>query len=114
MRALALLLLAATVFGADINGAWKATFTTPDGQTRENTFTFKAEGEKVTGKLSSAMGDAEIKNGVLKGDVLTFSAVRNFGGNEVTFNYKAKVEGNKMNIKATAADRQVDMTAVKQ
>jgi hypothetical protein len=102
------------VFGADVDGTWKATFQTPDGQTRENTITLKADGDKLTGTIASRIGESKLQNGTIKGDEVAFTAVRNFGGNDITFNYKGKITGNKMALKVSAGDRQFDMTAVKQ
>lgn len=106
--------LAFTMFAADIDGAWKATFTTPDGQTRENTITLKADGENLTGTISSRIGDAKIQDGKIKGDEVSFTAVRNINGDDLTFKYTGKVTGNKMTLHVTAGDRDFEMTAVKQ
>ncbi len=78
---------------AAVDGKWKAEFETPDGQTRTNTFTFKAEGEKLTGSVTGQAGEAPIQNGKVSGDGISFSVVRNFGGQEVTIQYKGKISG---------------------
>jgi hypothetical protein len=104
----------AVILGADIDGTWKATFETPDGTKRENTLTFKAEGEKLTGTIASQIGESKIENGTISGDAVAFTAVRNFGGNDITFNYKGKITGNKMILKVTAGEREYEMNAVKQ
>jgi hypothetical protein len=106
--------VAAVVLASDVSGIWKATFTAPDGQTRENTFNLKADGDKLTGTLSSGMGEAKVQDGQIKGDDVTFTVVRNFNGDDVTFKYKGKVEGNKMTLHVTAGDREIDMVANKQ
>ena len=111
---LLILALAAAAVAADVTGKWKATFTTPDGQTRENTLMLQAEGEKLSGTLSSRIGDAKIQDGTVKGDEIAFSVIRNFGGEDVKFNYKGKVTGNKMALKVSAGDREFEMTAVRE
>ncbi len=105
---------AIALLAADVSGVWKATFTAPDGQTRENTFNLKADGEKLTGTLSSAMGEAKVQDGQVKGDDVSFTVVRNFNGDDVTFKYKGKVEGTKMTLHVTAGEREIDMVANKQ
>jgi hypothetical protein len=105
---------AAVLLAADVTGVWKASFTSPDGQARENTFNLKADGDKLTGTLSSAMGESKVQDGQIKGDEVTFTVVRNFNGDDVTFKYKGKVEGNKMTLHVTAGDREIDMVATKQ
>ena len=86
---LSLALLAAGAAGADVSGKWKAEFTTPDGTPRTNTFTFKQEGEKLTGSVAGSQDDTPIEKGQVKGDDVSFSAQRPFG----LFTYKGKVSG---------------------
>lgn len=88
------------LLGADPTGVWKADYQSPDGAARTSTFHLKAEGEKLTGKIVSGTGDAEIKDGTVKGDDISFTVVRNFGGQDVTLKYTGKVSAEeiKMNI----------------
>jgi hypothetical protein len=104
----------AVLLAADVNGTWKAAFTLPDGSTRENTIALKAEGEKLSGTVASRAGESKFDNGTIKGDDIAFTVVRNFGGNDITFNYKGKVTGDKIAFKVSAGEREFDMTAVKQ
>lgn len=87
-----------SVYAADVSGKWTAQVAGRDGQTREQTFTFKVDGEKLTGSVSGMPGgsDAEIKDGVAKGDDIAFSIVRSFQGQEVKLLYKGKVSGNEI------------------
>ena len=62
-------------------------------EARTSTFDFKVDGAALTGKLISARGDAEIKDGKVKGDEITFFVIRNFNGDDVKINYKGKVSG---------------------
>jgi hypothetical protein len=115
VRSLLLIFIAAVaVLGADVSGKWKASFTAPDGQTRESIMTLQAEGEKLTGTISGRTGEAKIQEGTVKGDDVTFVVVRNFNGDDIKFNYKGKVTGNKMALKVSAGDREFDMTATKE
>ena len=67
----------------NISGKWKASFTTPDGQQRENTFNFKVEGDTLTGTVvSSALGEAQITDGKVHGDEISFSVTRKIGDDE--------------------------------
>ena len=63
--------LAATLVAhaADITGKWTAQVPGRDGQTRETTFTFKVEGEKLTGTTTGRNGDVPITDGTVKGDL---------------------------------------------
>ncbi len=78
---------------ADISGKWTAQVPGRDGQTRETTFTFKVEGEKLTGTTSGRNGDVPITDGTVKGDALAFTVVMNFQGTDVKILYKGTVAG---------------------
>jgi hypothetical protein len=95
---LALAIFVVIASAADVTGKWKAEFQTPDGSTRTNTFTFKAEGEKLTGSVMGAAGEAPIQDGKISGDEISFSVTRNFGGQEVKLTYKGKVAGDEIKM----------------
>jgi hypothetical protein len=96
------LVTAGIALAADITGKWKAEFDGPDGSKATNTFTFKLDGEKVTGSVHSSISgtDAAIEDGTLKGDDLSFGITRNFGGSEAKFRYKGKVKGDEIALTA--------------
>ncbi len=106
-------ILATIALAADVTGKWKSEFETPDGQTRTSTYTFKVDGDKLTGTVSSPRGDAEISEGKVSGDTISFTLVRNFNGNEVKILYKGKVSGDEIKFTVTfgEADRVMDQTA---
>jgi opacity protein-like surface antigen len=95
MLAVLLVLAFTSLSAADVDGKWTAQMAGRDGQTREQTFTFKADGEKLTGTISGMMGgaDTEIKDGTVKGDDIAFAVVRSFQGQEMKILYKGKVSG---------------------
>lgn len=95
MLAVLLVLAFTSLSAADVDGKWTAQVAGRDGQTREQTFTFKAEGEKLTGTISGMMGgaDTEIKDGTVKGDDIAFAVVRSWQGQEMKILYKGKVSG---------------------
>ncbi len=90
----------------DVTGKWE--FTSEGGRgPMTTTFTFKQDGNTVTGSGVFAFGrrsgdqqrpPIEIKDGTIKGDSLTFSIEMQFrsGGQGMTFNYAAKVTGDTM------------------
>ena len=97
MLATALAMAVVSLAAADVTGKWAAQVPGRDGQTREQTFTFKVDGEKLTGTVSGMQGnDAEIKDGTVKGDDIAFNVVRNFQGQDVKLVYKGKVSGNEI------------------
>ncbi|MGD0102079.1 MAG: hypothetical protein ABSC60_17205, partial [Acidobacteriota bacterium] len=55
---------------------------------------FKVDGAKLTGTMQGAQGEpAEITEGKVDGDNISFVVVRNMGGNEMKITYKGKVSG---------------------
>ena len=92
------MLVAAIALAADINGKWKGELEAPDGSKVTNTFTFKVDGEKVTGTVFSSRSgtDAPIEDGTLKGDDLAFTLTRNIEGNQMKLRYKGKVKADEI------------------
>jgi hypothetical protein len=97
-------LLAAVAAAAPIDGKWKAEMTTPDGQVRTTNFTFKADGDKLTGSVSGRQGDTPITDGKISGDDISFVVVRNFGGEERKMQYKGKLSGDEIKLTVQFGD----------
>ena len=92
-------------FAADFNGSWTAAIDTQVG-VQNYTFTFKVEGEKVTGKAKSAFANAEteITEGVVKGDDITFVENLVYDGMPLKFTYKGKISGDEIKFTRNLAD----------
>ena len=101
------MLLAGLAAAADVSGKWKAEFTSPDGAQRVNTFTFKVEGEKLSGTVAGTQDETPIENGKIAGDEISFTAERPFG----SFAYKGKVSGDEIQFKVTFNDETFEITA---
>jgi hypothetical protein len=99
----ALVVLAAitVAWAANIDGKWVAQVPGQGGQTRETTFTFKAEGEKLTGTVTGRQGEVAIENGVIKGDDISFSQTINAQGNTIKLLYKGKISGDEIKLTRT-------------
>ena len=80
---------------AKVDGTWKWSFTTQNGDKREGSAKLKQEGDKVTGTIAGRQGnDTEIKDGKIDKDgTLSFTVTREFNGNSMTQKYTGKVEG---------------------
>jgi hypothetical protein len=83
---------------ADPTGTWTWTMQRQGGGGGERTMTLKLkiEGDKVTGTLDSPGRDgqtrtAEIADGKLKGDQVSFTVTREFNGNKMTQKYTGTV-----------------------
>jgi opacity protein-like surface antigen len=108
-----LLTLAGAVCASDITGKWTAQVPGREGQTRETTFTFKVDGDKLTGTVSGRQADNPISDGKVKGDDLSFTVKMSFGGNDVVLNYKGKVAGEEIKFSRTreGSDQAQEFTA---
>jgi hypothetical protein len=110
----ALLLTGLVGFAADVTGKWTGQVPGRDGQTREQVLNLKSDGSAVTGTVSGGRGgDAEIKEGKISGDDVSFVVVRNFGGNEFKIAYQGKVTGNEIKFNVSAGERTYDFVAKK-
>lgn len=92
---------AALAWAANIDGKWVAQVPGRQGQTQEQTFTFKADGEKLTGTVTTQRGEAPISDGMIKGDEISFTQTFEMQGNSVKVIYKGKISGDE--IKFTRA-----------
>jgi hypothetical protein len=105
-------MLAVCAFAAGVDGKWKATYETPDGQKRESTFDLKADGATLNGTVTSPRGESKIQDGKVDGDNVSFNVVRNFNGQDFKIGYKGKIEGDDMKLTVSfGEDRTFDMVA---
>ena len=96
---LALVFFSAAVpaLAADISGQWTATFDTQEGE-QHYVYTFKVDGEKLTGTAKSDNGTSEIQNGTVKGDDVSFVENLNYQGQQLTITYTGKVSGDEIHF----------------
>lgn len=92
-------LLVAATHGADVTGQWRAEFDTQIG-VQKYLFTFQTDGDKLSGKATSEAGErkreAELKEGKITGDTVSFVEMLNFQGNELRIRYSGKVGANEI------------------
>lgn len=81
-----LLFTAFTQMDSGIEGKWKASMDTPNGEF-VITYNFNVDGETLTGTVETMMGDTEILNGKVDGD--TFSFETSFNG--MTISHKCEL-----------------------
>ena len=93
-----LCVVTAAALAADITGKWKSEMPGRDGNPMVTTYTFKVEGDKLTGTISGRMGDTPITDGKISGDDVSFAVIRNFGGEERRMEYKGKVAGDELKL----------------
>ena len=87
-------LLAGMSRAAEVAGDWRAEFDTQIGQ-QKYTFTFRTDGDKLTGKAVSEVNgqkrETELKEGTVKDDTLSFVEMFSFQGNDIRIKYSGKV-----------------------
>src|SRR5215470_18531071 len=86
----------ALVWTADVKGKWAAQIPGRGGQPQETTFTFKVEGDKLTGTVSGQQGDTPFADGKVSGDEISFTVTRERQGATIKQLYKGKVAGDEI------------------
>jgi hypothetical protein len=76
--------------GANVTGDWSVAVETSAGSGNPS-FTFKQEGEKLTGTYKGQLGEGPL-TGTVKGDDITFSVKVNAQGQDLTVVYTGKIE----------------------
>ena len=101
------LLCALPARAGDVTGKWTAEFDTQVG-VQKYVFDLKAEGGKVTGKASfermGQKGEAELKDGKLAGDDVSFVEMLDFQGQAITIAYVGKVAGDEIKFTRSVGD----------
>jgi hypothetical protein len=101
-----LLVCAFTALAADFSGKWTAQVPGRNNETRETTFTFKVDGDKVTGTMSGGQGgDVAIADGKVSGDTITFSITRERGGQTMKNTYTGTMSGAEIKFKREGGQR---------
>src|ERR1041385_3787406 len=96
---LAMAALPLSLLAADVSGTWKSEFDSQIG-TQKYTYTLKQDGTNLTGKASSEIGDqkreADLKEGKVDGDNVSFVETMNFNDNDIRITYTGKLSGNEI------------------
>jgi hypothetical protein len=87
---LALLVSSIAAFAADVAGTYAVTIDSPNGPL-DVSITLKVDADKLSGTVSSQMGDAPI-TGTVKDSDLTFTMNFDANGTPLVLTYKAKVD----------------------
>ena len=95
----ALLCLSFGLLAADVTGKWNAQVPSRQGGTREQSFNFKADGDKLTGTISGRQGDIALTDGKITGDTISFTVKMEYGGNSVEQKYTGTVSGDEIKFK---------------
>jgi hypothetical protein len=97
------LVISMFAFAADITGTWTASFDTQIG-VQNYTYTFKVEGNKLTGHVKSQFSDSDIQEGTINGDDISFVENLTFEGTPLRITYKGKITGDEIKLTRNVAD----------
>jgi hypothetical protein len=90
-----LLLLVGFAFAANIDGKWAGEIV---GQNMEISFTFKAEGTKLTGTHVVNGTETPIADGKIDGNNISFNVTLDMGGQETKIPHKGTIEGDQIKM----------------
>ena len=110
-----MLVLCVPAFAADIDGKWTGTVQGPAGDTPVS-FTFKADGTKLTGSTPSPLGgpDVAITEGKIDGKNITFKISLDFGaGMPFDFDYKGVVSATDLKLTTEFAGMPIEINLKK-
>jgi len=103
-----LMIMTGFVVAADFSGKWIARAGDVD-----ITLTFKVDGNTLTGTVDNPQaGPADIKEGKIDGESISFYVVRKMGESEMKISWKGKVSGDEIKFTREAAGGQGGATEI--
>jgi hypothetical protein len=90
---LAVFVLTATAFAAEVAGSWKWTSVSKTGGAAEVTALLALKEGKLTGTVTGRQGPAEITDSIVNGNQVSFTVVRTAGDTTVIFKYSGELAG---------------------
>jgi opacity protein-like surface antigen len=98
--AVGILLLASLAIAADIDGKWTGQYNSGMGDPMTLAYTFKANGNTLTGTTLGGPDGQEIpiKDGKIDGNKISFVVSVNFNGTDMKFRYKGVLSGDEIKL----------------
>jgi hypothetical protein len=100
--------LTVTALAADVSGKWSGQVPSR-GEAMAATFTFKADGDKLTGTMTGPQGEVSLQEGKVSGNQISFTRT---GGNAKIL-FRGTVAGNEMKMTRTREGGQAREFALK-
>jgi hypothetical protein len=99
---LIVLAMGVAAYAADVDGKWTGSVQGPQGEFPVS-FTFKADGAKLTGTTSGLDGmPVPIQDGKIDGNTITFTVTFDFGGMPFMLSYKGVVSPDQIKMAGDA------------
>ncbi len=109
-----LVLFTAVVFAADVDGKWKGVLNVPNMGETPVTWTFKANGNELTGSVDQGGGMVmQIKDGKIDGNKISFILPVNMQGNSMDIDYSGVVSGNEIELTLHVMGQSISYTVTK-
>jgi len=109
-----LFVLAVPAFADDVDGKWSGSVSTPNGDFPV-AFTFKADGEKLTGSMAGPDGSQfPVQDGKVAGSNISFSVTLDFGGNSFTVSYQGIVSTDQIKMSAAVNGQVLEFVVKKE
>lgn len=103
----AILAAVTSALAADIDGKWRAEFTSQIGE-QKYVYELKASGDRLTGKASferqGQKGEVELKEGRITKDEVSFVETVKFQDQEVRIEYKGRIVGDELKLHRKVGD----------
>jgi hypothetical protein len=93
---IAIAAITVTASAADVSGKWSGQVPSR-GEAAAATFTFKVDGDKLTGTMTGPQGEVSLQEGKVSGDQITFATT---GGNAKIL-FQGTVAGNEIKMTRT-------------
>ena len=89
-----------TAFGAGIDGKWTGKYDAGTGEPMDMEYTFKANGNVLTGTTIGGPdgGQIPITDGKIDGNKISFSIAIDMMGMEMSFDFTGELSGDKLNL----------------
>jgi imidazolonepropionase-like amidohydrolase len=89
--------------GAQVAGVWDLNINSPQGA-QQVSMTVTQDGFTFAGSMTSQMGTTDISSGTIAGQHLTWSMALSMGGQTMTLNYSADVDGSRITGTVSVGD----------
>jgi hypothetical protein len=107
--AILLVLAGVAAWGADVSGVWTGTASGANGDFAL-TYTFKQDGQKLTGTVTGPTDPIEIQEGKVEGDKISFFMQVDMGSGVVKFTSTGTIKGDEI-VLTTTNDAGMDLGA---
>ena len=105
-------LLALPLIAADVTGQWQFIMKRPDGQTRETSLYLKADGDLLTGYMSTNNGNDPIEHGKIAGNTISFDIVRDVFGEQRKTEYTGTINNDELVLHTVGSNRDLTMKRI--